>query len=94
MILPKLPKLPGAVCAEADPEAWFPENDGDGKPILIGHAGYAMKEAKTPKRICKEMCPVRDQCLQEAIDRREQHGIWGGLTTKERQKLMKQRRVV
>ena len=29
--------------------------------------------------ICRE-CPVRIECLAEAIERCEMHGIWGGLT--------------
>jgi WhiB family redox-sensing transcriptional regulator len=78
-------KWPHSVpCAEADPDAWFPQNDGDGPPVMVGVGGYSMNQAKTPKRICNDICPVRDECLQEAIERREQHGIWGGMTTSER----------
>ena len=29
-------------------------------------------------------CPVRDDCLQHAIDHGERYGIWGGLTDRER----------
>jgi WhiB family redox-sensing transcriptional regulator len=32
-------------------------------------------------------CPVRTQCLEEALNRKELFGVWGGLTTDERQGL-------
>lgn len=40
----------------------------------------AMMEAKN---ICHG-CPVINQCLEFALDGEEGHGIWGGLTTRER----------
>lgn len=81
-----------AACAQADPDAWFPDHDGDSKvPGLweINGDGTGI----TAKQVCRR-CPVKAECLQEALDREEQHGIWGGMTTKERQALMKQRRTV
>ena len=38
------------------------------------------------KKICGD-CPLRYDCLDYAITAREQHGIWGGLTTKEREEV-------
>ncbi len=35
------------------------------------------------KQICS-WCPVMDECLADAMSRREQYGIWGGLTEVER----------
>lgn len=60
-----------ALCAETDPEAFFPEK------------GASTREAK---QICAR-CPVRAECLDGAIERGEKFGIWGGLTTQQRQKL-------
>jgi WhiB family redox-sensing transcriptional regulator len=57
-----------ALCAQVDPELWFPE------------AGNTSTYAK---RICQR-CPVRDQCLAAALAQHEQHGIWGGLNYYER----------
>ena len=57
-----------ALCAYVDPELWFPEKGG---PV------------NAAKRICQR-CPVRSQCLAAALARCEQHGIWGGLTYRER----------
>lgn len=35
------------------------------------------------KHICAG-CPVQDECLRHAITTNEQHGIWGGMTARER----------
>lgn len=37
----------------------------------------------TAKQVCAG-CPVRDACLQQALDNDERYGIWGGLTPQER----------
>lgn len=39
--------------------------------------------------ICAE-CPVRDECLENAIAKNETFGIWGGKTEQQRDKLTKQ----
>ncbi len=39
------------------------------------------------KAICKS-CAVSGDCLEYAVDSREQHGIWGGLTETERRVLL------
>jgi WhiB family redox-sensing transcriptional regulator len=38
------------------------------------------------KQLCG-LCPLRLQCLEYAIDNNEKHGIWGGLTRYERNKI-------
>jgi len=75
-------------CTQADPEAWFPDHDGD-NPIKDQTRRDEKGKAISAKDICRR-CPVRNECLQYALDRKESHGIWGGLTTKERNKLRKQ----
>lgn len=57
-----------AHCSSTDPEAFFPEKGG------------SPREAK---RVCAE-CPVRAECLRYALERNEKHGVWGGLTERER----------
>ena len=37
-------------------------------------------------------CPVREACLEHAIAVREKHGVWGGLTARERRRLIRRRR--
>jgi WhiB family redox-sensing transcriptional regulator len=36
-------------------------------------------------------CPVRPQCLAEALDNRIEFGVWGGLTERERRALLRRR---
>lgn len=60
-----------ALCAQTDPEAFFPEKGG------------STREAK---RICLG-CEVRDECLEYALANDERFGIWGGLSERERRRL-------
>ena len=60
-----------AACRGADLEVFFP---GRGEP-----AGPA-------RQVCAA-CPVRQPCLDYAITNRITHGIWGGLTERERRAL-------
>jgi len=62
-----------ALCAEADPELFFPKRGKSSNPA---------------KLIC-EACTVRSQCLEDALTRKENFGIRGGLTEHERRKLKK-----
>ncbi len=62
-----------ALCAQTDPEAFFPEKGG------------STREAK---RICQG-CDVRAECLEYALAHDERFGIWGGLSERERRKLKK-----
>lgn len=66
-----LPDLPGALCAQVDPELWFPER------------GESSEEAKA---ICRR-CPERLPCLSWALEANEEFGVWGGLTAEERGQL-------
>ncbi|MGH3934606.1 MAG: WhiB family transcriptional regulator [Pseudonocardiaceae bacterium] len=60
-----------ALCAQTDPEAFFPEKGG------------STREAK---RICAG-CEVRAECLEYALAFDERFGIWGGLSERERRRL-------
>jgi len=60
-----------ALCAETDPEAFFPEKGG------------STREAK---RVCLS-CEVRTECLEYALAHDERFGIWGGLSERERRRL-------
>src|SRR3954452_11508589 len=62
-----------ALCAQTDPEAFFPEKGG------------STREAK---RVCLG-CGVRPECLEYALQNDERFGIWGGLSERERRKLKK-----
>ena len=60
-----------ALCAQTDPEAFFPEKGG------------STREAK---KVCL-VCEVRQECLEYALAHDERFGIWGGLSERERRKL-------
>ena len=60
-----------ALCAQTDPEAFFPEKGG------------STREAK---RVCLS-CEVRAECLEYALAHDERFGIWGGLSERERRRL-------
>jgi WhiB family redox-sensing transcriptional regulator len=60
-----------ALCAQTDPEAFFPEKGG------------STREAK---KICTG-CEVRAECLAYALAHDERFGIWGGLSERERRRL-------
>lgn len=60
-----------ALCAQTDPEAFFPEKGG------------STREAK---RICQG-CEVKPECLEFALHNDERFGIWGGLSERERRRL-------
>ncbi|QEO08609.1 WhiB family transcriptional regulator [Protaetiibacter larvae] len=64
-----------SLCAQTDPEAFFPEKGGS---------------TRDAKRICSG-CSVRAQCLQYALENDERFGIWGGLSERERRKLRRGR---
>lgn len=70
--------MSGATCATTDPELWFPKH-GD------------LPTAEHAKRICREACPVRDQCLEYALRTNQQAGIWAGLSPKTLQRLRRER---
>ena len=61
------------LCAQTDPEAFFPEKGG------------STREAK---KVCLT-CEVRQECLEYALGNDERFGIWGGLSERERRKLKK-----
>lgn len=56
-----------------------------GKPYMFPHERDAVA-VELAKDTCAA-CPVRQQCLNEALGRNESFGIWGGMTTDERRAL-------
>lgn len=50
-------------------------------------------QSRRAVRICSR-CPVREQCLRYAIDNEIEFGIWGGLTERQRRRLVRNREIV
>jgi len=65
------PWMDQGLCAQADPEAFFPDKGG------------STREAKA---ICAR-CPVAAECLDHALEHQERFGIWGGLSERERRRI-------
>jgi len=38
------------------------------------------------RRLCAS-CPVADECLTHALAKKERHGLWGGLTERQRRRV-------
>lgn len=60
-----------ALCAQTDPESFYPEKGG------------STREAKA---VCAS-CLVQAECLDYALDHDERFGIWGGLSERERRRI-------
>jgi len=60
-----------SLCAQTDPEAFFPEKGGS---------------TRDAKKICSQ-CEVKAECLEYALSNDERFGIWGGLSERERRRL-------
>src|SRR4051794_30078434 len=62
-----------AACRHEDPELFFP----------IGTTGPAILQVEEAREVCRG-CPVKEPCLQWALECGVDHGVWGGLTEDER----------
>jgi len=65
-----------ALCAEVGGDLWFPEK------------GESTREAKA---VCRA-CPVRAECLADAVERGERFGIWGGVSERQRVRMRRAER--
>ncbi|HWG01435.1 MAG TPA: WhiB family transcriptional regulator [Trebonia sp.] len=60
-------------CRTVDPDLFFP----------VAPATGTTRQVSKAQRICAG-CPVRQQCLEFAMQTHESNGIWGGTTPEER----------
>ena len=67
-----------------DPDIFFPPRDKTKyKKIAAQAKTYCLgTNGKNP-------CPVRQECLWEAVSNDEQHGIWGGMSHRERNAMVR-----
>jgi len=66
-----------AACSGLGPEQFYPAGGEEYSGVLAARIG---------PRVCHE-CPVRISCLAEGLG--ERHGIWGGLSIKQRSAVKK-----
>lgn len=64
-----------AACLGQDTALFFPDSDDRGDAALA---------------ICAA-CPVRTDCLEWALDSRQDDGVWGGMVARDRVRLRRQR---
>lgn len=68
--------LDGALCAQIEPDAWFPEQ---------GASAFAAK------KLCAR-CEVTTACLEDALNRGDdRHGVRGGMSPSQRRRITKGR---
>ncbi|NJP53237.1 WhiB family transcriptional regulator [Streptomyces sp. SBST2-5] len=65
-----------AACRDEDPDLFFP----------IGTTGPALVQTEQAKAVCRR-CPVREQCLDWALETGQSTGVWGGTGETERRAL-------
>lgn len=65
-------------------DEWLPCRDVD--PDLLFLKGKAQNRVKL---VCQG-CPARIRCLAEALNDRIEFGVWGGMTERERRKLLRE----
>lgn len=65
-----------AACRTEDPDLFFP----------IGTSGPALLQTEQAKGVCRR-CPVREQCLEWALETGQSIGVWGGTSEDERRAL-------
>lgn len=67
-------------CKDEDPEMFFPAGVGRRFDAQVEEA----------QQVCRP-CPVREQCLEWALNARQDTGVWGGLSEQERRRIHKRR---
>ena len=67
------PWVVDALCAQADPDVFFPEHRGVNSAPAVN--------------VCRR-CPVQQPCLEYALVTREAWGIWGGATEAQRRHMI------
>lgn len=69
-----------AACIEEEPDLFFP----------VGQGPVAKQQIAEAKAVCRA-CPVKDACLRWALEARQDAGVWGGLSEKERRRFHRRR---
>lgn len=68
-------KFPSSLCAQTDSEVFFPEKGGTNRQA---------------KLVCAQ-CIHKVECGEDAIERKERFGVWGGIGERERRRIIRER---
>jgi WhiB family redox-sensing transcriptional regulator len=84
--------LPIRRTAPEPDKAWMAEAACKGKtavmyPAIKGDVGLIRQREAAAIAVCTE-CPVKVECARWALDHEEMYGVWGGLTERERQRML------
>lgn len=76
-------KFAGLCTTEGNPDDWFISTRDSSRD--------SRARVRALLAIC-DRCPVKDACLTEAIDAKHSYGVWGGMTTEQRERLITKRK--
>lgn len=80
-----------AACKGESLAVFFPEGTKGHPEGTKGHLGGGGMQIAAAQQICRS-CPVQLDCLEDALSRRDQHGMWGGKTEQQRKLILAHRR--
>lgn len=72
-------------------QPWRARAKCKGAPIAVMFPRPWASDGSAATALCAK-CPVREECLEYALERNIDHGIWGGESARERRKIRRQRR--
>lgn len=75
-----------AKCRGIDPDVFFPNGRG-GRDTKTNKDVLEEEAAK----ICNSGCPIREDCLEYALNNRIVEGVFGGATERDRKRMLKRR---
>jgi WhiB family redox-sensing transcriptional regulator len=71
--------------------SWMAQGNCNNHPpsVFFPSDGVGVEAAK---KICAS-CPVKEPCLEHALEQRVDHGVWGGASERQRRRILKSRRM-
>ena len=73
-----------ARCRGENTDTFYPPRDKEQYKIIAAQAkSFCFGDSR------RNPCPVQKECLWDAVKREEPHGIWGGLSHRERNALVR-----